>query len=111
MKHLFYFAVILGSCSIISCQDDTLELLSDKGIEVNTLKEAASRSIQTDDDKELIYRLQTDQIGMLINSIQKVDSAYVITLSAEDAKALGIPDSTYALAESILANYNTNLTK
>lgn len=92
------------SCTIIicySCQDDSiLEALHDKGIDVESA--ALSRSITEDE----VYQFQTDKLAMLINSIEKIDSEYILTLSPEDAYTLGISDSLYHVAESILMDYN-----
>lgn len=100
-------AIIIIVCAISACQDDSiLDAATEKGIDKTILHDAISRSI---DDEEMLYRLQTDHIGMLINSIQKVDSTYVLTISQDDAKELGIPDSTYSLVQSITANYNLNI--
>ncbi len=107
------FTIIPGVISLIcpiilsACQDDsTLEALTEKGVDKTVLYDAASRSI---DDEDILYKLQTDQIGMLINGIQRVGDQYVLTITQEDAHELGIPDSTYSIVQSIVINYNSSL--
>lgn len=103
MKNLF--VTLLLFFSFVSCQEDeTLTMLSGKGIEVDTIQEIASRN--SNSEIEQLYQLQTDKIAMLINAIQLENDVYVLKLSAEDAASLGIPDSTYSLVQSILVDYN-----
>jgi len=90
-----------------ACQDDsTLDALTEKGVDKTILQEVVSRSI---DDEDILYKLQTDHIGMLINGIQKVDNQYVLTITKDDAHELGISDSTYSIVQSIVINYNSSL--
>lgn len=103
-----FFAGTIISMALVSCLDDSLiESLNEKGIDISN-PDGLSRRILTEDD--LIYSLQTDQLGLLINSIELVDSdRYEISLTVEDAMTLGISDTIYNKALQVVDAYNESL--
>ncbi|MCI8998201.1 MAG: hypothetical protein HFJ95_04320 [Muribaculaceae bacterium] len=105
LKFLCIVLGIIGMMTVSSCQDDSIaDTLSEKGLDIQKVNRVMSRHLN---DDESVYRLQTDQIGMLIHSIEKNGNEYILTISHEDAILLGIPDSTYQIAQSILRDYNS----
>lgn len=109
MKYItLLFASAITLMASVSCLDDSLiESLNEKGIDINN-PDGLSRRILTEDD--LLYSLQTDQLGMLINSIELVDSdRYEISLTVEDAMMLGISDTVYNKALQVVDAYNESL--
>lgn len=103
----------LLTCAVFtSCQDDPMVVaLQEKGIDVDEVSAIVSRSGGEKSPEELLHELQTDQIAMLISSIELKDSVYVLTLTAEDVITLGIPDSTYKKVLDVVKSYNFNLNK
>lgn len=100
----------LLTCAVFTaCQDDPMMVaLQEKGIDVDEVSAIVSRSGSEKSPEELLHELQTDQIAMLISSIELIDNEYQLTLSQEDIKTLGIADSNYNKVLEVLKSYNLN---
>ncbi len=105
MKQLF-ITVLSMPIILCSCMEDSLvDELSSKGVSIEQANVAVSRVCESEDDFE--YMFQTDYLGLLISSIEQVEAnQYELSLTHEDAKELGIPDSIYLSAIKIVDSYN-----
>ena len=54
-----------------------------------------------------LHNKQSDQIAMIVDCIVQTDSTFILNLTQEDSRLLGIPDSVYEKGLSIVESLNT----
>lgn len=92
----------------ISCEDESNEFdRHDSTICEEVILTANSTRSNELNDIISLHEVQSDQMSMIIDCIVRTDSAFYLSLSLEDSRLLGIPDSIYEIGISIVLSLNT----
>lgn len=92
--------------SLISCSDDTNDCIE----QGNNITKDCANEISTrcgrQCDIEYLHNLQSDKMAMILDRIVFMDSTYLLNLSLEESRLIGIPDSIYGKGLSVVSFLN-----
>ena len=104
MKKALLSIALFVAC-VISCSEDPNDFVEQETITTNDATKI-TRSFNLNDIITL-HNKQSDPIAMIVDFIVQTDSTFILNLTQEDSRLLGIPDSVYEKGLSIVESLNT----